>query len=57
MNENLHELSREDLEAAIRYWQPKAMHADQELKRLKHSEKLISKMKFWRRLRWALTGK
>lgn len=57
MNENLGTLSREDLEVAVRYWQPKALGLQAENNKIKEHERRLSKMRFWRRLRWALTRK
>lgn len=55
--EELAALSRDDLEKALAYHQPRAFAFKQELDAIKQNEKLLSKMRFWRRLRWAITKK
>lgn len=55
--EELSNLSREELEAALAYHQPRAFAFKAELDILKNSERLVTRMKFWRRLRWAITKK
>lgn len=55
--EELAKLSRDELEAAVAYWEPKALAVQAENNRIKDNERLVTRMKFWRRLRWAITGK
>lgn len=55
--EELAALSREELEMALAYHQPRAFAFKAENDRLKQNERMVTRMKFWRRLRWALTKK
>lgn len=59
-NGTIGQLSREDMEAAVAYWQPRCLASMQEAERLraklKRFEDMARSRRVWKRLRWALKG-